>query len=187
MRHIAAAVPLLALLALAACKVESTPRSFYTQRDPGVVEQQEALGEIRDRVRNFAEDLGRGDRREAVEALVPLELAQVIGVDANGGVNRLGAAGLLQALDSLPLPAPAVARTPHLQVQVGLREGMGSFATHVELLPVRAGAEPLRLRATGIFTRDRGAWRLTQIHLSHALAAADTASADSAAAADAAR
>jgi hypothetical protein len=184
-RHLATAAM---LLALAACKVERTPRGFYTQRDPGIVERQEAEGEIRDRVRNFAEDLGRGDRADAVEALVPVDLAQVIGVDGNGGLNRLGARGLMQALDSVALPAPAVARTPDLQVQVGLREGMGSFATHVELLPMGAGSSPLRLRATGIFIRDRGAWRLSQIHLSHALlppadtAAADTTAGDTAAA-----
>jgi len=181
-RHIATAAM---LLALAACKVERTPRGFYTQRDPGIVERQEAEGEIRDRVRNFAEHLGRGDRADAVEAVAPMDLAQVIGVDGNGGINRLGPNGLMQALDSVALPAPAVARTPHLQVQVGLQEGMGSFSTHVELLPMDAGTRPLRMRATGIFVRDRGSWRLSQIHLSHALvpppAPADTAASDTAA------
>jgi hypothetical protein len=183
-RHIATAAM---LLALAACKVERTPRDFYTVRDPGIVERQEAQGEIRDRVRNFAEHLGRGDRADAVEAVAPVDLAQVIGVDGNAGLNRLGPNGLMQALDSVALPAPAVARTPDLQVQVGLREGMGSFATHVELLPMGAGTRPLRMRATGVFVRDRGSWRLSQIHLSHALvpppadsAASDTAARDTA-------
>ncbi len=185
MRHIATVAM---LLALAACKVERTPRDFYTQRDPGVVEQQEAQGEIRDRVRNFAEHLGRGDRVDAVEAVAPVDQAQVIGMDGNAGLSRLGPQGLMQALDSVALPAPAVARTPDLQVQVGLREGMASFTTHMEFIPMGSAAtRPLRMRATGVFVRDRGAWRLSQIHLSHALvpppadtAARDTAAADSA-------
>lgn len=178
MRHLATAA---VLLALAACKVERTPPEFYRERNPGVVEQQDAEGEIRVRVRNFAEGLGRGDRSDAVDAVYPLELAQVFGVDDNRRLMRLGSLGLRYALDSLQLPAPAVARTPDLQVQVGLREGMGWFSTHLELLPTGAPArEPLWLRASGVFRRDRGAWRLAQLHLSRAWEPPDTTSADSA-------
>ncbi|HEX8697139.1 MAG TPA: nuclear transport factor 2 family protein [Longimicrobium sp.] len=176
MRHLATAA---LLLALAACKVERTPPGFYKERDPGRVEQQDAAGEIRVRVRSFADGLGRGDRADAVDALYPLDLAQVVGVDGNARLTRLGPVGLRQALDSLSLPAPAVARTPDLAVQVGLREGMGWFSTHLELLPTGAPArEPLWLRASGVFTRDRGAWRLAQLHLSRAWQPPDTTSAD---------
>jgi hypothetical protein len=177
-RHLAVAA---ALLALAACKVERTPPEFYRERNPAVVEQQDAEGEIRVRVRNFAEGLGRGDRSDAVDALYPLDLAQVIGVDGNQNLTRIGPLGLRQALDSLQLPAPGVARTPDLQVRVGLREGLGSFTTHLELLPVGTPPrEPLWLRASGVFTRDRGAWRLAQLHLSRPWQPPDTLSADTA-------
>jgi len=181
-RLIAAAA--LLLPALAACKVERTPREFYTQRNPARIDQQEAAGEIRDRVRNFAEDLGRGDRAGAVEALAPLDLALVIGVADQAGLTRLGRAGLAAELDTLQLPVPAVARTPDLAVQVGLTDGMGWFSTHLELLPVAGAArEPMRLRASGVFTRDRGEWRLSALHLSRGEpppAAADSLAADSA-------
>lgn len=184
MRHLAAAA---LLLALAACEVERTPPEFYKERNPALVEQQDAEGEIRARVRSFADGLGRGDRGDAADALYPLDLAQVIGADGNRNLTRIGPLGLRQALDSLRLPSPAVARTPDLQVRVGLREGLGSFTTHLELLPVGTPArEPLWLRASGVFTRDRGAWRLAQLHLSRAwqppdTLAADTAGADTAA------
>ena len=183
-RHLAATA---ALLALAACKVEPTPREFYTQRDPGRVEQQDAAGEIRVRVRNFAEALARGDRAEAVEALAPQPLAVVSGVDGNGGITRRGPQGLAQALDSVHLPAPATARAPDLEVQVGFREGMGWFSTHLEVIPLAAPtSQTVRMRASGVFARDRGAWRLQQLHLSLPSvppppadsAAADTASTD---------
>lgn len=178
MRHLA---PAALLLALAACQVERTPPEFYRERNPGLVEQQDAEGEIRVRVRNFAEGLGRGDRGDAVDAVYPLDLAQVIGVDDNRHLTRIGPLGLRQALDTLQLPAPAVARTPDLQVRVSLREGLGSFSTHLELLPVGTPArEPLWLRASGVFTRDRGAWRLAQLHLSRAWQPPDTASTDTA-------
>lgn len=166
-----------ALLSLAACKVERTPREFYTQRDPAVVDQKEAAGEIRARVRSFAEELGRGDRAGAVEALLPQEGVLVIGVDAHDGVARLGPAGLAQALDSVELPVPSVARTPDLQVQVGLRDGTGSFSTPIELMPA-SGGDPVSLRASGVFAQQGGQWRLTQIHLSRPWTRPDTAAAE---------
>lgn len=163
-----------ALLSLAACKVERTPREFYTQRDPAVVDQKEAAGEIRARVRSFAEELGRGDRAGAAEALLPQEGVLVIGVDAHDGVTRIGPAGLAQALDSVELPVPSVARTPDLQVQVGLRDGTGSFSTPIELMPA-SGGDPVALRASGVFAQQGGQWRLVQIHLSRPWTRPDTA------------
>ena len=186
MRHLAIAT---LLLALAACKVERTPREFYTQRNPARIDQQEAAGEIRARVRNFAEDLGRGDRAGAVEALAPLDLTLVMGVAEHRGMRRLGRAGVAAALDSLQLPVPAVARMPDLEVQVGLNDGMGWFSTHLELLPLTGESRaPQRLRASGVFSRDRGEWRLAALHLSRGepdpappdSAASDSTEADSA-------
>lgn len=185
--HRSLPVPVL-LLALAACTVERTPREFYTERDPAVVEQREAAGEVAARVRNFAEALGRGDADDAVDALLPMELTHVIGLDGNGGLARLGAPGVRALVAEADSVVPAVARTPDLRVEVDVEEGTAWFATHLELLPAGPPArEAVRLRATGVFERDRGDWRVVQLHLSRAVlpppppAARDTARADTAA------
>jgi SnoaL-like domain len=179
------ALALLALPALAACKVERTSDSFYDRRDPAVVERQDAEDEIRARVRNFAEELGRGDTAAAVQALQPVRLAHVIGPDGNRGLVHFGPAGVSAALGPVAGVAPAVARTPDLRVTVELREGVGWFATHLELLPAGPPArEVARLRMTGVFERDRGTWHLVQMHVSAPQAPppapADTAAGDSA-------
>ena len=180
-------------LTLAACgdapvRVERTPREFYTQRDPSLVERREGADEIRARVRNFAEGLARGDRPFAAAALGPNELTEVIGTDANGGVLRRGPEGLVIALALVPVPSPAVARTPDLEVDVSSRGLVGWFTTHLELLPVGGPLQDaVQMRATGVFQRDRGEWRLAQIHLSEPVAVprrrpgADATSPDSAA------
>jgi SnoaL-like protein len=171
LRRILPAAALLALPLLAACKVERTPSQFYTERDPAVVERRDAEDEI------------RGDREGAVSALLPQDLAHVIGVDANAGLVRIGPAGVAATVAEIDAVAPAVARTPDLRVQVELREGLGWFATHVELLP--AGPPPrevVRLRASGVMERVRGSWRLVQLHLSEAQAPPPPAPADTSAA-----
>jgi ketosteroid isomerase-like protein len=180
-------LPLVPLLALSACKVEETPREFYTQRDPASVERQEGSDEIRTRVRSFAESLARGDQAGAALALGATQLTEVVGVDANGGVQRMGPAGLAAALAEVDAPAPAFARTPDLRVDVSGRGLVGWFSTHLELLsptgPLQAAQQ---LRVTGVFQRDRGEWRLAQIHLSRpeapppSPAGADSARADGA-------
>ena len=172
-----------ALLALSACKVEPTPREFYTQRDPARVERQEGSDEIRARVRSFAESLARGDRAGAAEALGATQLTEVVGVDANSGVQRMGPVGLAAALAELRAPTPAFARTPDLRVDVSGRGLVGWFSTHLELLsptgPLQAAEQ---LRVSGVFQRDRGEWRLAQIHFSRparpAPAAPDSAGGD---------
>jgi hypothetical protein len=173
-----------ALLAtLAACdfvKVERTPRSFYTQRDPARIDQQEAASEIRARVRNFAEELGRGNRSRALTAINPTEDVLVIGSDASGGVARIGTRGLAEALDSIPLPGPAVARTPDLRVEVGLREQTGWFSTPIQFVGAGPATPDQWLRASGVFSQDRGEWKLVQIHLSRPFVQPDTTRADTA-------
>ncbi|HET7230995.1 MAG TPA: nuclear transport factor 2 family protein [Longimicrobium sp.] len=172
-----------ALLALSACdlvKVERTPRGFYTQRDPARIDQQDASSEVRARVRNFAGELARGNRNRALAALNPTEDVLVIGSDAGDGVARIGLRGLAQALDSVSVPSPAFARTTDLRVQVGLHENTGWFSTPIAFMPMRAGGTTEWLRASGVYTQDRGEWKLVQLHLSRPFVAPDTTRADSA-------
>lgn len=180
-RHPYPALAAAALLALSACdlvKVERTPRGFYTQRDPARIDQQDAASEVRARVRNFADELARGNRGRALSALNPTEDVLVIGADQGDGVARIGPRGLAQALDSIVVPAPAVARTTDLRVQVGLHENTGWFSTPIAFLPVRPGTPTEWLRASGVYAQDRGEWKLVQLHLSRPFIAPDSAGAD---------
>lgn len=179
MRHPFPVIAAATVLALAACdwvKVERTPRGFYTQRDPARIDQQDAASELRARVRNFADELAQGNRPRALAALNPTEDVLVIGSDAGAGVARIGPRGLAVALDSISIPAPAIARTTDLRVQVGLRETTGWFSTPIEFIPVGVAKPSEWLRASGVYTQDRGEWRLVQLHLSRPSAAPDTAS-----------
>lgn len=179
-----------ALLALAACSVERTPQEYLDPRDPAVVERRESEEELAARVGAFREALARGDRADAVAALIPASDAHVMGVQFNDGRPRFGPQGIADALQTLRLPTGAVARTPDLRVQAATREGgLGWFATHLELLPVVAGGgEAQWLRVSGVFMRREGEWRLLQLHLSKAEAPAPTRadSADTATARDSA-
>jgi hypothetical protein len=156
-----------AVLSLAACEINRTPEEMLQQRDPAEVDRQEAADEVRVRVGAFRQAMQRGDRVAAAAALQPSGLAHVIGIDAHGRLPRYGPPGLLAAIEELPLPEGAVARTPDLRVETSGREGVGWFATHVVLLPLRGG-EPAAFRMTGVMARDRGEWRLTQVHFSRA-------------------
>jgi hypothetical protein len=183
-RHLVPAIAAVTVLALSACdlvKVERTPRGFYTQRDPARIDQQDASSELRARVRNFADELAQGNRNRAIAALNPNEDVLVIGADGGDGVARIGVRGLAMALDSVVVPAPAVARTTDLRVAVGLRETNGWFSTPIQFIPVGGGARQVEwLRVSGVYTQDRGEWRLVQIHLSRPFVRPDTATADSA-------
>ena len=185
-----------ALLVLAACKVAETPQKYLDPQDPAAVERSESEQDIVARVSAFREALARGDRANAVSALGPTTDTYVMGVDFNDGRPRYGAQGITDALADLRLPSGAVARTPDLRVEASTREGgLAWFATHLEVLPVvGAGGEPQWLRASGVFTRREGDWRLLQLHLSRAeapapadSARAGTATRDSATADSAAR
>lgn len=163
-----------ALLALAACSVERTPQEYLDPRDPAAVERQESEEELAARVGAFREALARGNRQDAVQALTPSADAHVIGVQFNDGRPRFGPQGVADALATLQLPTGAVARTPDLRVQAATREGgLGWFATHLELLPVvGTGGQQQWLRVSGVFMRREGQWRLLELHLSKAEAAA---------------
>jgi hypothetical protein len=154
-----------ALLALAACEVNQTPSRVLNPRNPGEVERRDAEQEIAARVGAFREALLRGDRAGAVDALAPVGTAHVMGPRANDGRALLGPVGLRTMLDSLALPTGGmVARTPDLNVEA--QDGTGWFATHLELFPVTQGGQVERLRVSGVFARQEGAWRLIELHLS---------------------
>jgi hypothetical protein len=174
---------LAALLALSACdwvKVERTPSQFYTQRDPARVDQRDDSRELRARVRNFADELAHGNRDRALTALNPSEAVLVIGTEKGSGVAQIGVRGLAAALDSAAIPTPAVARTPDLRVEVGLRESTGWFSAPIQFLTLTPGSAPQWLRVSGVFAQERGEWKLVEIHLSRPAAPADTARADTA-------
>ncbi|HEX8430469.1 MAG TPA: nuclear transport factor 2 family protein [Longimicrobium sp.] len=166
-----------ALLTLAACEVKRTPPDFYNHPDPTVVVKQEGEDEIRKRVLAFAQALSRADHAGATTALAPADLATIVGMDDNGGMVRFGSAGVDSALAELGPPARALVRTPDLRV--GMSQGMGWFATHLQLVPTGAGGTTQSLRFSGVFERDRGAWRLIQAHLSRAESAPATPRPDS--------
>ena len=169
-------------VALSACdfvKVERTPRTFYTQREPARVDPQEDAAELRARLRNFADELSHGNTPRALTALNPREDVLVIGAREGEGIARIGVRGLAGALDSAGVPVPSVARTPDLRVQVASRETTGWFSAPIQFLTLSGQAPPRWLRATGVFAREQGEWKLVEIHLSHPWAAPDSAAADS--------
>jgi hypothetical protein len=157
-----------ALVALSACRVERTPDEYLNPRNPAQVESRDEENELAARVAAFSEALARGGQADAVAALGPTPEAHVIGIGFNDGRPRFGPLGLAAALADLQLPADAVARTPDLRVEADGR-GVAWFATHVEVLPVvGAGAQPQRVRVSGVFNEREGEWRLVQVHLSRA-------------------
>ena len=158
--------PAALLLALAACTVERTPDEYLDPRDPAEVEIRETEGELAARVGAFREALARQDRDAAVAALIPEGTTHVIGPGENAGIARFGPAGLREALNEVVVPAGAIARTPDLRVEADPRDGVGWFATHLEMLPVVAEGRASRLRMTGVFLRHEGEWRIAQVHLS---------------------
>jgi hypothetical protein len=171
-RRPAAALAL--LLASAGCdwvKVERTPSQFYNQRDPARVDQRDDSQELRARVRNFADELARGHRDRALTALNPSEGVLVIGAEEGSGVAQIGVRGLAEALDSARVPSPAVARTPDLRVEVGLRESTGWFSAPIQFLTLRPDARAQWLRVSGVFAQQKGEWKLVEIHLSRPWAA----------------
>ncbi|HET6762608.1 MAG TPA: nuclear transport factor 2 family protein [Longimicrobiaceae bacterium] len=172
---------LAALLLVAACKVDRTPRSFY-DRQPAAVDQDAAVNELRARVLAFANGLEKGNTRAAVSALSPSPDAVVFPLDGDDGHYTAGGEGINRALGELGVPAPMAARTPDLTVRANVKGNLGWFSTHLELLPMGAEGQFQRVRASGAFVRDGGEWHLAQIHLSRAAplpAAVDSAAADS--------
>ena len=179
-------VALLLLLALSGCdwvQVERTPSQFYSQRDPARVDQRDDARELRARVRNFADELARGHRDRALTALNPSEGVLVIGAEEGSGVARIGVRGLAAALDSAGITTPAVARTPDLRVEVGLRESTGWFSAPIQFMTLTPEAAAQWLRVSGVFAQQKGEWKLVEVHLSRpwSTPGADSARHDSAA------
>jgi hypothetical protein len=95
----------------------------------------------------------------------------VIGPEEGNGVAQIGVGGLAAALDSAWIPTPAVARTPDLRVEVGLRESTGWFSAPIQFMTLTAGSTPQWLRVSGVFAQQKGEWKLVEIHLSRPHAA----------------
>jgi hypothetical protein len=122
--------------------------------------------------------LERGNRERALTALNPSEGVLVIGSQVGSGVAQIGVRGLAAALDSAAIPTPAVARTPDLRVEVGLRERTGWFSAPIQFMTLAAGSEPQWLRVSGVFAQQKGEWKLVEIHLSKPGAAPATTRTD---------
>ncbi len=157
-----------ALLLLSACKVERTPDTYLSDRRPARVEEEQARAELRTRVGAFREALNRGDADAAVAALSPTATAVVYGAEDAPGAADTGPAALAAAVRQMAVGREGATRTPDLQVEVGLPAGLGWFTTHLDVLPGDAAELPERMRLSGVFRRQKGAWGLVQLHLSRA-------------------
>ena len=160
-------IALCATMLLAACKIERTPRQFYSQRDPAAAERELFEAELTDRVAAMGPALDRGDTGGAVFALSPAPDAYVIG--PGGGEPALGPEGLTEVLRSVRDTVPATVRLDGVRVAFGPRAQTAWVAAGVEVTPTgpaAAGAAPDTLRFTGVYQRVRGEWLLMQAHLS---------------------
>ena len=160
-------IALSATMLLAGCKIEPTPRQFYSQRDPAAAERELFAAELTDRVAAMGPALDRGDVRGAVFALSPAPDAYVIG--PGGGNPAAGPEGLAEVLRAVRDTAPAVVRLDGVRVSFGSRAQTAWVATGVEVTPTgpaAAGEAPDTLRFTGVYQRVRGEWLLMQAHLS---------------------
>lgn len=160
---------LCATLLLAACKVERTPRQFYSQRDPAATERALFTAELTDRVSAVGPALDRRDTGGALFALAPAPDVHVIGPE--GGVPAVGPDGLAGVLGSVTDTVPATVSVHDVRVALGPRAQTGWFSAGVEVLRPGA-ADPAAaadtLRFSGVYQRTRGEWRLMQAHLSRA-------------------
>ncbi len=165
--HRTLGIALSATMLLAACKIERTPRQFYSQRDPAAAERELFAAELTDRVAAMGPALDRGDAGGAVFALSPAPDAYVIG--PGGGTPALGPEGLAEVLRAVRDTAPAAVRLDGVRVSFGPRAQTAWVAAGVEVTPTgpgAAGAAPDTLRFTGVYQRVRGEWLLMQAHLS---------------------
>ncbi|HEX8272856.1 MAG TPA: nuclear transport factor 2 family protein [Longimicrobiaceae bacterium] len=165
--HRTLGIALSATMLLAACKIERTPRQFYSQRDPAAAERELFAAELTDRVAAMGPALDRGDLGAAVFALSPAPDVYVIG--PGGGVPATGPDGLTRMLRSVRDSVPAAVRVDGVRVAFGPRAQTAWVAAGVEVVPagdVAAGAGPDTLRFTGVYQRSRGEWLLMQAHLS---------------------
>ncbi|HEX2188674.1 MAG TPA: nuclear transport factor 2 family protein, partial [Longimicrobiaceae bacterium] len=160
---------LCATLLLAACKVERTPRRFYSQRDPAAAERELFTAELTDRVAAVGPALDRRDAGGALFALAPAPDVHVIGPE--GGIPAVGPDRLAAVLLAVTDTVPATVSVHDVRVALGPRAQTGWFSAGVEVLRPGA-ADPAgaadTLRFSGVYLRNRGEWRLMQAHLSRA-------------------
>jgi len=152
-----------ATLLLSACKIERTPREQLSQREPAATERRLAEEELRDRVGALAQAVGRGDHDAALLALAPAADLYLQGPDDGPpAVGPEGAAAVVRALIGEEAPEVAV---EDVRVTLGPRARVAWVAATMD---VRGEGEAERrpLRMTGVYLRVRGAWVLSQGHLS---------------------
>lgn len=163
--HRSLGIALTATLLLAACKIERTPRQFYSQRDPAAAERDLLTAELTDRVAAMGPALDRDDPGGAVFALAPAPDVYVIGPE--GGSPALGPGGLAEVLRAVRDTVPAAVRVGDVKVSLGPQAMAAWVAASVEVAPSGGTVEiPDTLRFTGVYQRVRGEWRLVQAHLS---------------------
>ncbi|HEX2094292.1 MAG TPA: nuclear transport factor 2 family protein [Longimicrobiaceae bacterium] len=152
-----------ATLLLTACKIEPTPRQFYSQRNPAATERQISIEELRDRVAAIGPALDRRDPRGAVFALAPAPDAYVIG--PGGGSPAVGPEGMAAALQAMMDTVPADFVVGDVRVTLEPRARTGWFTTAIRVQR-RDSASWDTLHLSGVYQRIRGEWLLVQAHLS---------------------
>lgn len=164
--HRSLGIALTATLLFSACKIERTPRQFYSQRDPAAAERDLFSAELTDRVVAMGPALDRDDPGGAVFALAPAPDVYVVGPES--GTPALGPEGLAEVLRAVRDTVPSNVRVGDVKVTLGPQSLAAWVAASVEVSPAgrTATAGPDSLRFTGVYQRVRGEWRLVQAHLS---------------------
>ncbi|MDQ3389652.1 MAG: nuclear transport factor 2 family protein [Gemmatimonadota bacterium] len=159
------ALALGAMLLATACKVERTPRRFYSGQTPAETEVRVREEQIRARVLALGESVARGDLNGALLALAAGPDALLVGPEESGWVTGAGGAtGVVQSLIGLSPPSVHVD-----EVRVEMEEGAElAWFSAMLTLERSEGDEPIDrpLRITGIYQRTRGDWALVQAHFS---------------------
>lgn len=157
-------IALSAVVLLAACKVDRTPRKFYSQRDPAEAERAAALEELRARVISVGAALDRGDADGASVALAPATDLYVVG--SEGGAPATGAQGMARMFRPIADSVQATVRVSDVRITLDPRAQVGWFAAGIEVVRPDSSATVDTVNFTGVYLRSRGAWQLTQAHLS---------------------
>ena len=157
-------IALSAIVLLAACKVERTPRKFYSQRDPAAAERATALEELRSRVISVGAALDRGDADGAALALAPAVDLYVVG--PGGGAPGVGAEGMARLFRPLTDSVDAAIQVRDVRVTLDPRAQVGWFAAGIEVVRSDSTAPIDTVSFTGVYLRSRGVWQLAQAHLS---------------------
>lgn len=156
-------IALSAIVLLAGCKVERTPRQFYSQRDPAAAEREIALGELRARVSAVGPALDRGDAEGAAIALAPAPDVYVVG--PGGGTQGTGPEGMVRLFRPLVDSVQAAIRVRDVRITLDSRAQVGWFAAGIEV--ARSDSAPAdTVSFSGVYLRSRGVWQLAQAHLS---------------------